>query len=623
MIFTLCILLSTLFSTLHAMEIEDTTNFAIKLNDISIEYALRNEYIQESVLQAKKHFSGENSVDLELLFEQSINHEMKKKLFFPLTLPNGTQQIAFFSQLSFNELVDLHNYYTVLLLTGEITKRVYCHCIVKWFLDNAIKHDVELAESIKGLYESAVNDFYKIAVPRCFQLFRNYASHPGKNVFCALNLPDLDIIQDLRLYKTLESFSYINDDSLSIFLQEQSLEGLHNVYNNYACFVIGKKITNITYLYILLKICQKENITSFFARYITKNLYMQTVVDYREEARKNLIKVFQKYKEDINEDGLTKLGSLNYKVWHQEKLNSFERLFLQYIFISKKEQSYCLYISSLNDVYILKTLFKEVLKKVELLRIDLPRLNSFEEINEFRDDIAYFPLLKGIDLLNITCDNIDFKNLLLSFFYKYEKIKINGYEYYSYNLTFQPVPVYIGKNVPETIKQILLHYKNFLLTSFVKRLVKDLCIGALVGSVASIGLGIFCTPIVHLFFSADTSYSKNEIILQMSLIATQIGSVLLEYNQNHNSFDTINRYFYSLGFSVIGLLLFYSYKFYYSNELFRADFKNTMGHSFICLTFLASCGLGGVGLGIYFSENKDKIKELGTILKYKQNIFAL
>jgi hypothetical protein len=43
---------------------------------------------------------------------------------------------------------------------------------------------------------------------------------------------------------------------------------------------------------------------------------------------------------------------------------------LKYLFISKKEESYCLHITKFDDINFLKHFFKDLFEKIEILNID-------------------------------------------------------------------------------------------------------------------------------------------------------------------------------------------------------------------------------------------------------------
>jgi hypothetical protein len=615
------------FSALHAMEVKDTTTFAIKFNDmVSIEYALRNEYTKNSFFERAKHFDPNALIELKLPTGESIDHDKKNMVLLPLTWLNGTQQFVYFTQLSINQLSYTYRYYNYLQLTDKIKKRVYCHCIVKWFLENAIQHDSELTGSIEKIYQYNIKDFYKIAVPRCYQLFRYYFNSSKTDIACTLNLSDQNIFQKFNLYKTLESFRYMHDEQLSEFFQKQSLKELNQLYNDYDFFKIDKQIKNIIYLYILLKICQKENIAISFSRYITKNAYLQPASEHVKIAKENLRNAFKKYQGNINEDKLMILNSLNDKLWYKKnELNSFERLFLQYIFISKKEQSYCLYISSLNDIHVLKIVCEDLLNKVELLKIDLSPLDSFDKVDTFRQNRSSLPSLKKIELIRFACDAIYLKEIIISFFDKYEKIFDVDNEVYRNNVIFEPVSLYIGNEVSDDIRQPLLHYKNFLLTSFVKKFIKEFLFGELAVGVVSVSIGAFGAPIGHLIFAANNSYTKSETVLQTTLITIYVASAFVQIVLEEARYytDYPNKYMYSFALSAMALLLFYSYHFYYGNATFRDDFKGIMGSCFIGISVGMACLLNFLFLTNITLDARHNIKELFNILKYKQNVFTL
>jgi hypothetical protein len=108
----------------------------------------------------------------------------------------------------------------------------------------------------------------------------------------------------------------------------------------------------------------------------------------------------------------------------------------------------------------------------------------------------------------------------------------------------------------------------------------------------SLGGGAFFTPPVHLLFSEATFYNKNEILIQVALIAGYGVLFFLQlYSDDYNT-EYPNKYIYSLSLSVLGLLLFYSYYAYYEAKL-KKDLLETFFSSskYLCLDFRYSeCG---------------------------------
>ncbi|HTM05760.1 MAG TPA: hypothetical protein VL201_00810, partial [Patescibacteria group bacterium] len=617
---------------LHGMQAQDitdvfsTTDCLVKISkDACITYALCNEYIKGSTLADVHHdgfsLSAEPFPFLSLNKEagqKCLDNDMISMILYPLTLPEDIQQFAYFNELSFDKLWAIACYYHYLNIASIVKNRVDCHCIVRWFLDNAVEDGHSFIEkSIQALYKQGPSDFYTFGVSESYRLFRIKAQATSKiNPILKLPLPTTEKIFEPRLYRTLASLRYINDRLLTKFFQKQSLEELKQIYDVYQCFLVDPNIQNCVQFYILLKIFEQEKATALLRKFILIRHYHFTD-DETKRIRTDMYAVFEKYKEIPCKNLLDMLGALVFTNY-LDPLMSLDLSVLKYLFISKKEESYCLHITKFDDINFLKHFFKDLFEKIEILNIDISLPAKQSEREGFWNKRKLLPSLKRVDLVNSTNENDwlwknnDLKYFIHSAFFKSIEKPDLSEDYPSYDITFEPLSVYVSSNVSKHTRECLVHYKNFLVTRCVKSALENFFYWALITGGVSLGGGAFFTPPVHLLFSEATFYNKNEILIQVALIAGYGGSVFLQlYSDDYNT-EYPNKYIYSLSLSVLGLLLFYSYYAYYEAKL-KKDLLETFFSSskYLCLILdILSVG----NLGYYSYVKKEEAKEIGKIL---------